>query len=97
MGRIAKLLAHPNMLLAAIWARIGGGIPDPVYIKIRYRLIFGKKLNLKDPKGFNEKINWLKIYNRDPSYPHMVDKFEVKEYVEDRLSILRINMLYWGG
>ena len=36
---------------------------------------------MDNPKGFNEKINWLKIYNRNPLYPHLVDKYEVKDYV----------------
>lgn len=78
---IGNALKHPNMLLAAIWARIGGGLPDEVYLKGRYRLIFGKKLDLDNPKGFNEKINWLKIYNRNPLYPSIVDKATAKDYV----------------
>lgn len=79
---IKNVLRHPNMLLAAIWARIGGLLPDDTYLKIRYRLIFGHKLDLEHPRGFNEKINWLKIYNRNPLYPHFVDKYEVKDFVK---------------
>lgn len=69
------------MLMAALWARIGFFVPDDIYLKGRYRLIFGKKLNLDNPKGFNEKINWLKIYNRNPLYPKIVDKVTAKDYV----------------
>lgn len=78
---IINALKHPNMLLAAIWARVGGIIPDDIYLKGRYRLIFGKKLDLNNPKGFNEKINWLKIFNRNPLYPTIVDKATAKDYV----------------
>lgn len=42
---------------------------------------FGKKLNLKNPKTFNEKIQWLKLHDRKDIYTKMVDKCEVKEYV----------------
>ena len=69
------------MFLAAIWARVGGNVSDETYLKWRYRFIFGKKLNLENPKGFNEKINWLKIYNRNPLYPTIVDKATAKDYV----------------
>lgn len=41
----------------------------------------GQPLNLKVPKTFNEKLQWLKLYNRKPEYTTMVDKFAVKEYV----------------
>ena len=56
-------------------------IPDKLYLRIRYFLIFKKRLNLKNPQTFNEKLQWLKLNNRDESYTKMVDKYEVKEYV----------------
>lgn len=40
-----------------------------------------KKLNLENPETFNEKLQWLKLYDRKPEYSKMVDKYEVKEYV----------------
>ncbi|HIY01836.1 MAG TPA: glycosyl transferase [Candidatus Blautia faecipullorum] len=64
-------------------AHIFGFIPDNVYLKIVYRLRIGKKLNLKEPKTFNEKIQWLKLYDRKPIYTTMVDKYEAKKYVAD--------------
>ena len=41
----------------------------------------GKKLNLKNPQTFNEKLQWLKLYDRKPIYTTMVDKYEVKQFV----------------
>lgn len=58
-------------------AHIFGFIPDNVYLKIVYRLRIGKKLNLKEPKTFNEKIQWLKLYDRKPIYTTMVDRKSV--------------------
>ena len=40
-----------------------------------------KKLNLKNPQTFNEKLQWLKLYDRKPEYTQMVDKYEAKKYV----------------
>ena len=58
-------------------------IPDALYLKLRYRARFHQKLNLKNPKTFSEKIQWLKLYDRRPEYSMMVDKYEVKKYVAD--------------
>ena len=44
-----------------------------------------KKLHLDNPVTFTEKIEWLKLYNRKPLYTKMVDKYEVKEYVAQRI------------
>lgn len=56
-------------------------LPDSVYLKIRYKQVFGKKLNLNNPQTFNEKIQWLKLHDRKPEYHTMVDKYEVKNWV----------------
>ncbi len=58
-------------------------IPDKQYLQIMYRLRMGKKLNLDNPTTFNEKLQWLKLYDRKPIYTTMVDKYEVKKYVAD--------------
>lgn len=56
---------------------------DEKYIQREYRLNMGKKLNLVNPKTFNEKIQWLKLYDRKPEYTIMVDKLAAKEYVSN--------------
>ena len=56
-------------------------LPDPFFIKREYELVTGKKLNLKNPETFNEKLQWLKLHNRRPKYSLMVDKYEAKKYV----------------
>lgn len=54
---------------------------DQTYLKIIYYARMGKKLNLSEPKTFNEKLQWLKLYNRNPQYTTMVDKDAVKPYI----------------
>lgn len=56
-------------------------LPDKVYLKTIYKILVGKKLNLQKPKTFNEKLQWLKLYDRNPEYIKMVDKYEAKNYV----------------
>lgn len=58
-------------------------MPDKQALQLWYRSIFGKKLNLKDPKTFNEKLQWLKLYDRNNIYPTIVDKYTAKKYVSD--------------
>lgn len=54
---------------------------DEQYTKLTYRVQMGEKLNLAEPKKYNEKLQWLKLYDHNPIYSTIVDKFAVKEYV----------------
>ena len=56
-------------------------IPDRFMLKYSYNRVFKKRLDLKNPKVFNEKLQWLKLYDRKDVYTTMVDKYEVKNYV----------------
>jgi len=56
-------------------------LSDKQYLRLVYHIKMGKKLNLDSPKTFNEKIQWLKLYDRKPIYTDMVDKIKAKEYV----------------
>lgn len=56
-------------------------IPDKTYIKLIFYIMLCKTIDFNNPKTFNEKLQWLKIYNRKDKYTKMVDKYEVKKYV----------------
>lgn len=56
-------------------------VPDKLYLKIVFKIKTGKNLNLKKPSGFNEKINWLKLNNKNLEYTNYVDKYEVRKIV----------------
>lgn len=56
---------------------------DEKYLKFNYRLLMGKKLDLNNPKTFNEKMQWLKLNDRNPLYTNLVDKYEVKKYISN--------------
>ena len=58
-------------------------VPDKIMIEFQYLLKTGRKLNLKKPQRFTEKLQWYKLYYRDNVMPLCVDKYEVRKYVEE--------------
>ena len=60
-------------------------LPDEAYLKLKYRIRMGKKLNLENPVTYSEKLQWLKLHNRKPEYTTMVDKAAVKEYIAEKI------------
>lgn len=60
-------------------------MPDREYLERRFRAELGKSLDLDNPRTFNEKLQWLKLYNRKPEYTMMVDKYKVREYIAQEL------------
>lgn len=60
-------------------------LSDKQYLKIKYRLRMGKRLDLQHPKTLNEKLQWLKLHNRRPEYTMMVDKYAVRSYIAEQL------------
>ena len=58
---------------------------DRLYLRLLYRAKTGNKLNLITPRRFTEKLQWLKLYNRCPEYTSMVDKYEVKKIVAEKI------------
>lgn len=84
-----KFLDMSNFFLRAFkfMARKGmmNWMPDKPYLKLMFRAVTGKRLNLHNPKNFNEKLQWLKLYDRNPLYTVMVDKVKAKEYVASKI------------
>lgn len=81
--RVSNYINNPQEALVYILQHYGGWISDKLYLKWLFRLTMGKKLDLRNPKTFSEKIQWLKLYDRKPEYTTMVDKVAVKEYVAE--------------
>lgn len=69
-------------------------IPMSFPIRLYYRISTGRKLDLENPEGFNEKLQWLKVYYRDPLYVKCTDKFSVREYVTKQGCSHTLNELY---
>lgn len=75
-----KIIKNRNLRLKIL--NLLSWIPDKTMIKIQYRIKTGRKLNLKNPKRYTEKLQWYKLYYRDPLMVKCVDKYEVREYVK---------------
>lgn len=60
-------------------------LSDEKYLKLKYKALLGSDLNLKNPQTFNEKLQWLKLHDRKPEYIRMVDKYEAKKYVAEKI------------
>lgn len=56
---------------------------DERYLTEQYKFHIGKKPNLDFPKTYNEKLLWLKLYWRDSRVYSLVDKYEVRKYIEN--------------
>ena len=79
---LVQKLKHPAHIFAAMCRKLYFLFPsDCFYLKLIYYLEMGKKLKLKNPKAFSEKLQWLKLYDRNPEYTKMVDKVSAKKYV----------------
>ena len=84
--KIVKGLKNPRkalqvMLPDCFWNQLN----DEKYLRFVYRARTGKPLNLENPKTFNEKLQWLKLYDRKPEYTVMVDKYAVREYIAKKI------------
>lgn len=59
-------------------------IPDKTMIKLQYYIKTGRRLNLKHPQRYTEKLQWYKLYYRDPLMQQCSDKYDVREYVKSK-------------
>lgn len=66
-------------------------------LKMLFRMKQGYSLNLKAPKTFSEKIQWIKLNDRNPLMPRCADKYEVRSYVKERGCGKYLNELIWHG
>lgn len=88
--KLFSYITNPKKCLDYIQNRIlhssyGKKMEDEKYIKKMFKLNMGYELDLDNPKTFNEKLQWLKLHNRNPIYTTMVDKYLSKEYVAERI------------
>lgn len=78
---VYSLFHDPRHFVSAACIRLGKWLPDKAYLKLMFRLELKQKLDLDDPKTFNEKLQWLKLYYHRPDLTMMADKLAVKQHV----------------
>lgn len=83
--KLVRVIKNPKKIL--IYLASKGLIPydDKKYLEFIYKEHIGKELNLDSPKTFNEKLQWLKLYDRNPLYTKLVDKYEARKIIKDKV------------
>ena len=92
MNGYKKIISSQKMRFAIL--RMLKFVPDKAMIKLQYRIKLKRKLNLKDPKRYTEKIQWYKLYYRNPVMMECVDKNGVRKYIEKKGLGNILNQLY---
>ena len=87
MNRFIDVLKKPKYYFIILQGKImKDSIENDIkYLKKMYKYSFGKNLDLDNPRTYNEKLQWLKVYDRNPLYTKLVDKYEVKNYVKEKI------------
>lgn len=83
MQPISNYFKNPRILAISVVENLHWLFREPHYLKILYKLKMNKKLHLEHPRDYQEKLQWLKLYNHDPKYTRMVDKITAKEYARE--------------
>ena len=81
MMSLSIYIKQPRNIGKSLLYHFGGRLSDSLYLRLMYYFQTGRRLHLKHPKTYNEKLQWLKLHDRKPEYTTMVDKYAVKEYV----------------
>lgn len=84
--KLKRLLENPYRIFSVL-ATKGAfrRVSDEPFLKLQFRAQMGKWPDLKAPKTFSEKLQWLKLYARKPEYTMMVDKYQVRQYISQTL------------
>lgn len=80
---LLKIWHQPACKKTILW--VASMVPDRTYVKLTAKGKLGYSINLEHPQTFNEKLNWLKLYGRNPLYTRMADKYEAKKIVAERI------------
>ena len=95
MNKLTKVIHNPwSLYVFASGFGLTDWIPDEPHLRAMYRGTVGGKLDLQNPKTYNEKLQWLKIHDRNPLYNTLVDKYRVKPWVAERIGEEHVTKTY---
>lgn len=82
MNRVLNLIKNPRRIIPVLANRgFLNWLSDETILKIQFKDRMRKELNLENPQTFNEKLQWLKLYDRNPLYTNLVDKYQVRKHI----------------
>ena len=79
--KLNTLRKSPNVIINKTWRLFEPIVSDRLFLKVSFRMKVGYWPDLVNPKTYNEKLQWLKLYDKHPEYTQMVDKVAAKDYV----------------
>ncbi|MDE7402190.1 MAG: hypothetical protein K2M87_02120 [Muribaculaceae bacterium] len=79
--KLKRIARHPYLLPIYLKVKLGIKPTEKQFLKAIYFHISGNDLNLRDPKTFNDKLNWLKLHQTDLRLSDLVDKVKVKDII----------------
>lgn len=85
MKRLATIKHCVKVVLLRVWNRLAPFIGDMLFLEVKFWLRVDYWPRVNHPKTFNEKLQWLKLYNRKSLYTDMVDKYKSKNYVKEKV------------
>ncbi len=86
MNKILKLLKDPYYVIGHyLMNHFPHLMSDRFFIKVRWKESMGYKIDLNNPRTFNEKLQWLKLNARNPLYSTLVDKYAAKQWISDMI------------
>ncbi len=86
VNKLIYMLKRPERIYAALSERgLLNWVDDKTHLDMIYKCNIGKKINWENPKTFNEKLQWIKLYDRNPIYTTMVDKCASKQYMTEKI------------
>lgn len=95
MNKLQKFIDNPWRAYSyATGLGLTHWVPDELHLKAEFRASIGKRLDLDNPKTFNEKLQWLKLHDRNPLYTTLVDKYAVKGWVAERIGAEHVTPTY---
>ncbi len=95
MSKIKKYIKNPSLLYMLATAKgLMNWVDDETQLKRMFKISVGYPLDLSNPKTFNEKLQWLKLHDRNPLYSTLVDKYAVKKWVADQIGSEYITRSY---
>ena len=80
-----ETILNPRQVALVFMVKTSKWWKDETYVQILHWLRIGKKMDLKNPKTYNEKCNWMKLHYHHPLFTKMVDKYEAKKIVAEKI------------
>src|SRR5690625_2957959 len=84
--KIYRLMASPTKaVLYLFYKGLFNWMPDKKYLQTLFFIRMKRKLNLDNPTSYNEKLQWLKLHDRNPEYRILADKYDVRKFIADNI------------